>query len=71
LNDLQIRRTAASDLASAAIFKQIEERVNADPSTAKKINAVFLYIITKGGKEAGKWSKLFEVKLLYLKLKLI
>jgi (3R)-3-hydroxyacyl-CoA dehydrogenase / 3a,7a,12a-trihydroxy-5b-cholest-24-enoyl-CoA hydratase / enoyl-CoA hydratase 2 len=60
LNDLRIKPTAAADVGSAAIFKQIEDRVNADPATAKKINAVFLYIITKGGKEVGKWSKLLK-----------
>ncbi|XP_059487453.1 peroxisomal multifunctional enzyme type 2 [Neocloeon triangulifer] len=56
LVDVRMKRTAASDLGSAAIFEQIKQRVEADPATAKKINAVFLYIITKGGKEVGKWT---------------
>lgn len=59
LNQVRIKPTAAPALGSEAIFKQIGERVKADPATAKKVNAVFLYVITQGGKEAGKWSKFY------------
>lgn len=54
---LALHRTAASNLQSIEVFKRISERVAADPATAKKINAVFVYIITKDKKEAGKWSE--------------
>lgn len=61
LNEVRIKPTASVVLGSEAIFKQIGEKVKADPATAKKINAVFLYVITQGGKEAGKWSKYFDI----------
>lgn len=52
----RLHGTAAANLGSNEVFKRIEERVNADPATVKKINAVFVYVITKDKKEAAKWT---------------
>lgn len=51
--------TAASSpsLASDAVFAKIKDRINEDPERAKKINAVFLYHITKSGKPVKKWGQ--------------
>ncbi|XP_060533989.1 peroxisomal multifunctional enzyme type 2-like isoform X2 [Cylas formicarius] len=45
-----------SNLKSDAIFEFIIEQVNADPSKAKSIGGVFLYNITKDGKQVKQWT---------------
>jgi 3-hydroxyacyl-CoA dehydrogenase/3a,7a,12a-trihydroxy-5b-cholest-24-enoyl-CoA hydratase len=45
-----------SSLASAKIFDDIKKRIAANPSAAKKINAIFAFNITKGGKPAATWT---------------
>lgn len=49
--------TSAETLQSEAVFNAIEENVKANVDKVKRINGVFLYIITKNGQPAGKWSK--------------
>lgn len=53
--------TGAVSLASDGVFAQIKDRINEDPERAKKINAVFLYHITKNGKPVKKWGKWLPV----------
>lgn len=43
---------------SDALFEDMAKRAKSQPNVAKKINAVFLFDITKDGKPAAKWSKL-------------
>lgn len=52
--------TAAVTLQSDAVFGKIKDRIDEDMEKAKKINAVFLYHITKNGKPVKKWGKLFN-----------
>ena len=42
---------------SDALFEEMANRAKSQPGVAKKINAVFLFDITKNGKSAAKWSK--------------
>lgn len=44
-------------MQSDAIFTTIGEQVKLNPDEAKKVNAVFLYNITVGGKLVSEWSK--------------
>ncbi|CAG9821656.1 unnamed protein product [Phaedon cochleariae] len=46
----------AGNLRSDAIFEFIIEQVKADPNKAKSIGGVFLYNITKDGKQAKQWT---------------
>ncbi|XP_018324314.1 peroxisomal multifunctional enzyme type 2 isoform X2 [Agrilus planipennis] len=46
----------SSQLQSDAIFEFIIDRVKNDPAKAKAINAVFLYNITKDGKQVKQWT---------------
>lgn len=48
---------SASNLESDAVFQFIIDQVKADPNKAKSIGGVFLYKITKNGKEVKQWSK--------------
>lgn len=52
-----MRGVSAANLKSNAVFENIIERVEKEPQTAKAINAVFLYNITKDGKQVKQWSK--------------
>lgn len=52
-----MKNVSAENLQSDAIFGAICDRVKADPVKAKSINAVYLYNITKGGKQVKQWSK--------------
>lgn len=52
-----INKLSAEQLQSDAIFEYIAEQVKLDPSKAKAVNGVFLYVITKNGKQAKQWSK--------------
>lgn len=56
---VQRNNTAASSpaLQSDAVFGKIKDRINEDLEQAKKINAVFLYHITKNGKPVKKWGE--------------
>lgn len=44
-------------MQSDTIFAAIGEQVKLNPDQAKKVNAVFLYNITVGGKPISEWSK--------------
>jgi len=44
------------DLESAFVFDELRKRLKALPDIAKKTQAVFLWVITKNGKEVGKWT---------------
>jgi 3-hydroxyacyl-CoA dehydrogenase/3a,7a,12a-trihydroxy-5b-cholest-24-enoyl-CoA hydratase len=44
------------NLQSDAIFATIGEQVKLNPDQAKKVNAVFLYNITVGGKPISEWT---------------
>ncbi len=57
--------SAGSDLNSGVIFNEMENRRKAQPGMAKKVNAIFLWNITKNGKVAGQWSKCFYVQKFY------
>lgn len=54
-----IRNVSAALLKSDAIFETIAEKVEAEPAKAKAINAIFLYNITKDGKQIKQWSKFY------------
>eukprot|EP00294_Goniomonas_avonlea_P001376 CAMPEP_0114554198 /NCGR_PEP_ID=MMETSP0114-20121206/8083_1 /TAXON_ID=31324 /ORGANISM="Goniomonas sp, Strain m" /LENGTH=549 /DNA_ID=CAMNT_0001739231 /DNA_START=17 /DNA_END=1666 /DNA_ORIENTATION=+ len=45
----------SAQLGSAAIFKVMGEELPGHPEVIKKVNGVFQYIVTVGGKEAGAW----------------
>lgn len=49
--------TSSSTLQSDAVFAGIKDRVNADPTKAKSVNAIFSYKITNNGQVAKEWSK--------------
>lgn len=55
---LQLNRINAEELSSDLVFAGMMDRVKSDPTLIKKINGVFLYNITKGGKVVSSWSKL-------------
>ena len=44
-------------LQSTAIFQQLREHLSSSPEIVKKVNAVYLWNITKDGKTVAKWSK--------------
>lgn len=56
----QLNKLASSDLQSDAIFQFIIDKLKAEPHKAKGINGVFLYNITKNGKQAKQWSEYFN-----------
>jgi len=45
-----------SELESAFVFDELRKRLNALPDIAKKTQAVYLWVITKDGKEVGKYT---------------
>jgi len=45
-----------SELESSLVFDELRKRLDALPDIAKKTQAIFLWIITKDGKEVGKWT---------------
>lgn len=47
----------SSGLQSDAIFEFIIDQVKADPGKAKTVGGVFLYNITKDGKQVKQWSE--------------
>lgn len=51
-----VNKLSAQQLQSDAIFEFIADQLKQDPSKGKAVNAVFLYIITKDGKQAKQWS---------------
>lgn len=57
VSSLTLNRVNSEELASNLVFDGMQERINADPSLLKKVNGVFLYNITKNGKQAATWSK--------------
>lgn len=57
VDSLALNNTSAMALQSDAIFEFIISKVNEDPAKAKAVNGIFLYIITKDGKQAKQWSK--------------
>lgn len=56
----------STNLESDAVFQFIIDQVKADPNKAKSIGGVFLYKITKDGKEVKQWSKLNFHNYLFL-----
>lgn len=56
-NEVRLNRISAEELTSDVVFDGMQERIRSDPSLCKKINGVFLYNVTKGGKVAAVWSK--------------
>ncbi len=54
---LELNRINAENLQSSIVFDGMSDRIKADPSLTKKINGVFQYKITKGGKVVETWSK--------------
>jgi hypothetical protein len=59
---------SAATLESDAIFQFIIDQVKADPNKAKSIGGVFLYKITKNGKEAKQWSKFMYDCLIFINM---
>ncbi|CAH0551643.1 unnamed protein product [Brassicogethes aeneus] len=49
-------KLSASNLKSDAVFEFIIDQVKADPNKAKSVGGVFLYNITKDGKQAKQWT---------------
>lgn len=49
--------SSKENIQSDAIFTAIDEQVKLNPNEAKKVNALFLYIITIDGKPVVEWSK--------------
>ena len=47
---------AATALHSDAVFTVMNERVKSKPDMQKTINAIYLFDITVGGKNAAYWS---------------
>lgn len=52
-------QTVGSSLKSAEVFKQLSDRLSDEPGMVKKVNAVYVFVITQGGKEAAKYSQFF------------
>lgn len=52
-----INKLSTEQLQSDAIFEYIADQLKQDPSKGKSVNAIFLYVITKDGKQAKQWSK--------------
>ncbi len=44
-------------LKSAPVFEQIKAGIKEKPEMAKSVNAIILYVLTKDGKEVGRYSK--------------
>lgn len=66
-----LNKLAAQQLQSDAIFEYIAEQLKLDPSRGKAVNGVFLYNITKDGKQAKQWSKCFKVYILSFTFKIL
>lgn len=52
-----VATSSSTALKSDAVFEFIIDQVKADPNKAKSVGGVFLYKITKDGKEVKQWSK--------------
>ena len=48
----------APKLESVQVFDEMRKRLEDQPDLPKKVNGVFLWVITKDGKEQAKYSKL-------------
>lgn len=48
--------TAGDGLQSTAMFEQMQQMVSAMPDLVDKVKAIFLWVITKDGKHAAKWT---------------
>lgn len=46
-----------TELKSAGVFKELGNRLSSQPDLVKKVNAIFLWVITKDGKEVAKYSE--------------
>ncbi|XP_019878178.1 SCP2 sterol-binding domain-containing protein 1 isoform X2 [Aethina tumida] len=49
-------KLSASNLKSDAVFEFIIDQVKQDPNKAKSVGGVFLYNITKDGKQVKQWT---------------
>ncbi|KAI4468548.1 dehydrogenases short chain [Holotrichia oblita] len=56
LSSVQANKAAAMALLSDAVFEMIQSRVKEQPEKAKSVNAVFLFNITKDGKQVKQWT---------------
>jgi len=54
-----VAKSSSAALKSDAVFEFIIDQVKADPNKAKSVGGVFLYKITKDGKEVKQWSKYY------------
>jgi hypothetical protein len=54
-----IKKTSSPKLQSTVIFEEMRKKLNAD--VVKKVNGIFLFEITDGGKVVAKWSKAFPI----------
>lgn len=52
-----LHHVSAANLKSDAIFEAIAQKVKSEPAKSKAVNAIFLYNITKDGKQVKQWSK--------------
>lgn len=50
-------------MKSDAVFEGMSQQVSSRKGLAKKINAIFMWEITKDGKKAAEWSKCFACYL--------
>uniref|UniRef100_A0A914VXK5 SCP2 domain-containing protein n=1 Tax=Plectus sambesii TaxID=2011161 RepID=A0A914VXK5_9BILA len=46
----------AAETKSAEVFKEMGERLKAQPDVPKKVNAIILYVIKQGGKEVAQFT---------------
>ena len=52
-----IFQSSEPQLQSDALFEQISKEIKNRPGVANKINAIFQWCITLGGKPVSEWSK--------------
>ncbi|KAK9687304.1 SCP-2 sterol transfer family [Popillia japonica] len=56
VSSVLVNKTAAMALLSDAVFEMIQSRVKEQPEKAKSVNSVFLFNITKDGKQVKQWT---------------
>lgn len=60
-------KLSAQQLQSDAVFEFIADQLKQDPSKGKSVNGIFLYNITKDGKQVKQWSKYYFFAFLKIK----
>lgn len=53
----------AAQLASDEVFKAIRDGIDANKAKAQAVKGVFLWNITKGGKQEAQWGELCRVRV--------